>query len=167
MLQSIWFYLPAAIANMAPVLVLSIPWNTPLWEQGLGPNKTWRGIIAGVFASVLVVLLQTYLAPHLPQKLLTVSYEDTHPILLGILLGAGALGGDAIKSYFKRRLGIASGEKWWPFDQIDFIIGSTICVSLIFWPGLSLLAVALSLTMFLHPAINQIGFRLGLKKVPW
>lgn len=167
MLQSIWFYLPAAIANMAPVLVLSIPWNTPLWKQGLGPNKTWRGLVAGVVASVLVVLLQTYLAPHLPEKLLTVSYEETNPILLGILLGGGALGGDAIKSYFKRRLGIASGEKWWPFDQIDFIIGSTICVSLIFWPGLSLLAVAFSLTMFLHPAINQIGFRLGLKKVPW
>ena len=35
----------------------------------------------------------------------------------------GALGGDVIESFFKRRAGRNRGEDWIPFDQIDFILG--------------------------------------------
>jgi CDP-2,3-bis-(O-geranylgeranyl)-sn-glycerol synthase len=171
--QSVWFYLPAAIANIAPVLVLWIPWDKPIWARGLGQNKTWRGLFAGILASVLVVMLQTHLAPNLPKELLIFPYQESNAILLGAVIGGGALIGDAVKSYFKRRLQICPGAKWWPYDQLDFIVGSTVLVIFVFPQqileptGFLVLGIALCLTMFLHPAINYVGFKLHLKKVPW
>ena len=35
----------------------------------------------------------------------------------------GALFGDIIESFFKRRMGRNRGEDWIPFDQLDFILG--------------------------------------------
>ena len=35
----------------------------------------------------------------------------------------GALIGDIIESFFKRRVGIERGKNWIPFDQLDFILG--------------------------------------------
>jgi CDP-2,3-bis-(O-geranylgeranyl)-sn-glycerol synthase len=166
--QCAWFYLPAAIANIAPVLFTFIKWNRPIWEHGLGPNKTWRGLIAGITLATLTLLLQKSLSTQGPVSAISIlPYQEQSVLWLGLLFGSGALIGDASKSYFKRLRAIPSGAKWWPFDQIDFIVGSTLFVSLAFWPGWYIVATALVLTMFLHPVINQIGYRLGLKEVPW
>ena len=35
----------------------------------------------------------------------------------------GALLGDIVESFFKRRVGRKRGENWIPFDQLDFILG--------------------------------------------
>jgi CDP-2,3-bis-(O-geranylgeranyl)-sn-glycerol synthase len=43
------------------------------------------------------------------------------PIVFSICFGA--LLGDIIESFFKRRVGRKRGEDWIPFDQIDFILG--------------------------------------------
>jgi CDP-2,3-bis-(O-geranylgeranyl)-sn-glycerol synthase len=53
-----------------------------------------------------------------------VAVEPGRWLSLGFLLGLGAMAGDAAKSFFKRRLGIAPGHPWIPFDQIDFQIGA-------------------------------------------
>jgi CDP-2,3-bis-(O-geranylgeranyl)-sn-glycerol synthase len=120
-----------------------------------------------VLATLTLFLQQSLLTQDSIRKISILPYQEQNVLWLGLLFGAGALVGDATKSYFKRLRGIPSGDKWWPFDQIDFILGSTIFVSLAFWPGWEILTTALVLTMFLHPAINKIGYRLGLKKVPW
>jgi hypothetical protein len=31
---------------------------------------------------------------------------------------------DSVKSFVKRRVGIAPGAPWIPFDQLDFVIGA-------------------------------------------
>ncbi|KAA0006124.1 MAG: CDP-archaeol synthase, partial [Thermoplasmata archaeon] len=38
----------------------------------------------------------------------------------------GALLGDIVESFFKRRVGKERGEDWIPFDQVDFLIGALI-----------------------------------------
>lgn len=43
--------------------------------------------------------------------------------VVGFWLGAGALGGDLIKSFFKRKAGIKEG-RYIPFDTIDWIVGA-------------------------------------------
>jgi CDP-diglyceride synthetase len=64
-----WFFLPAGIANMSPVLANKIPginqWKTPLdfgksWrgKRIFGNNKTWRGLIFGTLIASLVGLIQ-------------------------------------------------------------------------------------------------------------
>ena len=47
------------------------------------------------------------------------------PIMIPIIgsICFGALFGDIIESFFKRRIGKNRGENWIPFDQLDFIVG--------------------------------------------
>lgn len=111
------FFIPAYIANMAPVFVrkvnvLAYPldggktWNG---KRLLGQNKTWRGLIFGTFmGGVAGAVMQ---ATGLP-----------FAWWWGLILGFAALLGDAIKSVFKRQRNIRPGGKWVPWDQLDFII---------------------------------------------
>ena len=43
---------------------------------------------------------------------------------LGVSMGAGTGVGDAVKSFFKRQIGIAPGASWIGFDQLDFFVGT-------------------------------------------
>ena len=60
-----WFFLPAGIANMSPVLASRISWlkswDTPLdfgksfrGKPIFGKNKTWRGIVFGTLSAIIV-----------------------------------------------------------------------------------------------------------------
>jgi len=44
------------------------------------------------------------------------------PIIASICFGA--LIGDIVESFFKRRIGKVRGQDWIPFDQLDFILGA-------------------------------------------
>ena len=69
LIKIIYFILPAAFANMAPVLVkklaaLNVPldFNMNFYGKRLfGKNKTWRGLVFGVLFAMLISLLQAYL----------------------------------------------------------------------------------------------------------
>jgi CDP-2,3-bis-(O-geranylgeranyl)-sn-glycerol synthase len=83
-----------------------------------------------------------------------------------VLLSFGALFGDMVKSFFKRQLGVASGKSWFPFDQIDYIVGglafSAIVVRLEATQYISVLVVWFAL----HLISSYIGYLLKLKKDP-
>ena len=85
---------------------------------------------------------------------------------MGASLGFGALAGDAIKSFFKRQFSVASGQSWFPFDQIDYILGGIL---------FSLPFVILNITDYLiitvvwfliHPVATVVGWLLKLKDSP-
>lgn len=179
-LLALWFLVPAGLANSAPMIAKKIPGidrlDAPM-DGGrkyrgvalLGPHKTWRGLISGMIMSTIIFWLQqlafeqTAWAANISNG---VDYAALPTLILGPLFGLGALGGDAIKSFFKRRRGIQSGDTWIPFDQIDFIIGA-IVVSLPF----VVLAPAVYAWMFvlyfgLHVSFNYVGYKLGLKDNP-
>ncbi|HSX27706.1 MAG TPA: CDP-archaeol synthase, partial [Patescibacteria group bacterium] len=84
----------------------------------------------------------------------------------GMLLGIGALTGDAMESFFKRRRGIKSGSSWYPFDQIDYIIGGLIFALLFIKPTLSLILWVGLVYFGLHLVFSYLGYLLGLKKHP-
>lgn len=176
-----WFFVPAGIANMTPIISAKVPglrnWNTPV-DMGksiggiriLGDHKTWRGFITGIIAGILILTLQKIIFENssgdfLKENLL-LDYSEVNIIVLGTLLALGALGGDAIKSFFKRRIGIKSGKAWVPFDQIDYILGGILA---------SLLYIQFSFTVYiwilviwgvLHPISTIIGYLLKLKSEP-
>jgi len=160
-LAALWFFLPAGLANAAPVAAMKIPilrdlkapmdmGKTYKGQRIFGANKTWRGLIMGILVATLVIALQKYLFTH---KLffLELSWFDYRPAsvwLLGPLFGAGALVADAIESFFKRRQGIAPGNSWFPFDQTDYIIGGCL---------LSLPVVQLSLSKYIWVFVTWVG----------
>ncbi len=167
-----WFFLPAGIANMAPVFAVRLPglrhWNTPLdfgksfrGRRIFGDNKTWRGMVFGVVCAILFGLLQ--------YRGIAYSAESTSFIIVASgMLGLGALVGDALASFFKRQRDIPAGQAWIPVDQTDYIIGGLLFVYPLIPNQLtSTVALAtIALYMLLHVVFSYIGYLLGLKKQP-
>lgn len=84
-----------------------------------------------------------------------------------VLLSAGALFGDMIESFFKRRIGIKSGEMWLLADQLDFVVGGFLLSMLVRIPELEVVIIILFVTVFAHMATNFAAYKMKLKKVPW
>lgn len=170
-IDAFWFFLPAGVANMVPVFVSRVPglkrWKTPLDfgksykdQRILGENKTWRGLLLGTLAAGLVGLVQYKIAiPALGVSALTVFSSSA-------LMGLGALVGDAVESFFKRRRNMKPGKSWFPFDQIDYIIGGLLFVAPFSQLTLSLVLTILVMYSGLHVAIVYIGYIIGLRKKP-
>ncbi len=143
----------------------------------LGPSKTWSGFFAGALLAMPVGLLEAQLILWAPPNLALVprwapSLAAAVPVVA--LVAFGAMAGDALGSFVKRRLGVGSGARTLLLDQLPFVlvpIGLGLAADpALFagtfgsWEGVLWLLV---LTLGLHWAFNQVGFRAGLKKVPW
>lgn len=176
-LPSLYFALPMYLANIAPVLTARLPFLDVRLDFGktwrgqpiFGSHKTWRGLLSGTIFGIVTVCVQAWLAWQFPSMHAfgLIDYQQVHPVLLGLLLGAGAMAGDAIKSMVKRQVGIAPGQPWVPFDQVDFVLGGLILTSLYVWPGTIPACIILLFTPLLHIITNVIAFKLGMKSVPW
>lgn len=129
----------------------------------LGKNKTFRGFFFGCLGAIIFTFLQSLLYPYFVNYSL-INYSSYNFILIGFLLGFGALFGDSIKSFFKRRLNIHPGKSWIVFDQIDWILGSLLFTS--FFIGFNYFMWMISIVLFgiLHIIINYIGYILKIKK---
>ena len=124
--QVVYFFGPAYAADMSPVLAARpFPtWDAPIdgsrtfhGRPVLGPHKTWRGLLACATAGVAAWEVQRLLYHGgIGRELALVDYA-AEPILPGLLIGIGAGPDDAVKSFFKRRLGICPGVPWLGFDQ--------------------------------------------------
>lgn len=161
--QLLWLVLPLFAANMAPPFVRWWPWrNPPIHERWLGNHKTWVGVGFAVIAASLVCFVQAHIAWR-------GSLIELAPrwLAVGITCGLAAMTGDALKSLVKRRIGIAPGQPWRPFDQLDFIAAGLLALSV--WVALSWADVAfvLGLTWAGSELVNRMAFRWGIKAVPW
>lgn len=169
MLGAFWFFLPAGVANMTPVFANYIPllnrWRTPMdfgakWhdQRLLGDSKSWRGLaigslLAGVTATVVYGLV----------------FKSGLPLAafgFGIMLGFGALLGDAVGSFFKRRLRIPPGRSWFPFDQLDYILGGLLFIYPFTRLPLNIIVMIIVLYFGLHLLTGYIAYLLGLKNRP-
>ena len=102
---ALYFFLPAYVANMAPVLLKKLPFlNWPIHERYFGRNKTWRGIAVGILAGMLTFWLQKVAYEQGFRSFALIDYGD-FSLALGLLMGFGAIGGDLLESFYKRRHG--------------------------------------------------------------
>jgi len=177
LLLALVFFLPAAAANGIPVLAALIPGlhklNAPM-DFGLhvrgrplfGKNKTWRGLFTGIIAATLLLWLLQQLALRwhpLGNLMSDINYTQLHTWLLGPLLGAGALLGDAVESFIKRQLNYPPGKSWFPFDQIDFVIGAIVCTLPYVVLSISQYIWTFVVLMLLHVSFDRIGGIFHLK----
>jgi CDP-2,3-bis-(O-geranylgeranyl)-sn-glycerol synthase len=82
-------------------------------------------------------------------------------------MGSGAILGDLIKSFFKRRIGIKPGEKWIFFDQVDYAIGALLFTSLVYTPSLALILTVIAISFFGNILVNHAAFWLDIRKEKW
>lgn len=173
-LQCLYFFLPAYFANMTPTFAkkagvlksLAKPVDFGKKYRGFpifGYHKTWRGIILGVLVGILLAFVQRFLWQFLFfEKLSFFNYREINVLFLGFLLSFGALLGDLISSFFKRRQKIEPGRSWIPFDQISFVIGSFLLVNPFFEiPTFTWFLILIS-SFLLHIIVNRIGFWLRI-----
>ena len=167
-LSVIYLYLPIGIANIFASLSRHLfpRWNYPLdfnqsfrGQRVLGSHKTWRGLIIGILAAFLFFIWQKYLYAYYP-SIRDFSLVDYNAIslLAGAVMGLGAILGDALKSFFKRQLNIAPGRPWFPFDQLDFVIGGV----LLSWPLVpvsgNIILATMVLGLLFHLLFKVIGY---------
>ncbi len=175
----LWFFLPAGLANMAPIYAAKLPfikvfafpldcYATFRGKRILGDHKTFRGLLSGILSAILTVYLQVYIYEHVPlvRRFVSIDYSSINPILLGVLFGVGALGGDALKSFIKRQIGKAPGSSWFPFDQIDYIVGGMVLTSFYIRLTLMQYIILFILWTLLHLLASYIGYLLKLKDTP-
>lgn len=179
LLFGLWFFLPAGFANAAPVFASRLRFldflDYPLDHNKtfknkriFGPHKTYRGLVTGVFIGILTAWLQFSI--YSDNTWLRVNIDMPggfgFSLLAGLLLSFGALGGDAVKSFFKRQLGKAAGSSWAPFDQLDYVIGGLALYSLVdVLDPPQYLAVAF-VWVVMHPLATTVAWLLRLKDSP-
>lgn len=163
-ISSFLFFLPAGIANMMPVFAAKLPvlrnWSYPVdgglkfrGKRILGDHKTVRGFIFGTLAGTIACWVENYFG----------FTTGVHPILLGFLLSFGALLGDSIKSFFKRQIGIPSGKTWFPFDQLDYILGGLLGSLFVIRLSIAEYSIIFILYFCLHVLTTTLGYFLKLK----
>jgi CDP-2,3-bis-(O-geranylgeranyl)-sn-glycerol synthase len=156
-LFALWLFWPAGLATLFPVLAAHTPglrsYDAPIdrgrtWRgrRLLGDHKTWRGFLAGWIAGSAWTVVQTWWFHHssFVRDLYPSGFNPDLILVTGILISLGAVVGDALGSFFKRQLDIQSGQSWFPWDQLDFILGGI---------AFSLLAVRLSLLEYVFIAV--------------
>ncbi|HTZ62352.1 MAG TPA: CDP-2,3-bis-(O-geranylgeranyl)-sn-glycerol synthase [Thermoplasmata archaeon] len=183
-LAVLWVLLPAYVANAiatipkgrGPAMDFGRNWARD-GRRVLGPSKTWSGFLFGGFVALPVGLLEAWLILLAPPNLqLVPRFAPTVLAAVPVvaLLTFGAMTGDALGSFLKRRLGRESGARTIFLDQLPFVL-VPILVGSALYPGLFLGTFAswegvfwlLVYTLGLHAVFNWVGFQLGLKKVPW
>ncbi len=168
--EVLYLFLPAFIANGAPVVARKIPgitgWTTPIATRLFGANKTYRGFVVGVAAAVVCALIQFALRDLWFFKALTELHTSFwQSAFVGFLLGFGALFGDLAKSFVKRRVGIAAGHAWPVFDGIDYVVGAVIFIMPLYRADFVDILVLLVAAPLLSLLANCTSYLLGWKDV--
>lgn len=166
-IEAFLFLMPAFVAIIIPVFVRRLNvLDIPVWKKAFGKNKTYRGLVFGLAGALITIRIQyqLYTDYFVIRALGMVYYDQLNYMLLGLLLGSGALAGDLIKSFFKRQLSIPEGKDWIPFDQIDFVLGA-IASSFFIAPYTYLQAMMLIIVGGISHFITvKICKRLGIRK---
>jgi len=157
-IQAFWLVIPIYVANASAVIVGG---GTPIdfnktYHDGrrlLGDGKTWRGLLTGTFIGMTAGFGLSIVAVYINSSeysYLHVATFEGFPLMIPILFSLcnGALLGDIIESFFKRRIGKKRGEDWYIFDQLDFILGALFFTFLI--SGLLHLSGVMSTNWFLQ-----------------
>ncbi|WP_435334035.1 CDP-2,3-bis-(O-geranylgeranyl)-sn-glycerol synthase [Haloarchaeobius sp. TZWWS8] len=170
-----WAMLPAYVPNNAAVLFGGGPpidaGRTWKGRRLLGDGKTWRGTVFGTLTGVALALLLSAINEPVGTA---VGVDLPHfPLVVAFTLAFGAMLGDILASFLKRRTGRERGASFPGLDQLDFVVvalGLTALAapgwfwSVFTWP---VLAVVLVMTPVLHLSTNGIAYALHLKEEPW
>lgn len=157
--SAIYILVPVYCTNGAPVIFgggrpIDSGKSLSDGQRILGDNKTLRGFASGLIIGSIVGLFESVL---LSQKLLPIA----------ILASLGALLGDLTGAFVKRRLAIRPGKPFPVLDQLDFVLGAVLLVSIISSLSLGTALIVFLVTPPIHVMTNLGAYALGLKSTYW
>ena len=179
-LSCLYFFLPAYFTNMTPPLIgkagifnfldKPIDFGKNFFGQPLlGSHKTWRGAILGIIVGILVTEFQVWLY-HFPLIREISFFDDYYKInflVFGFLISGGAVFGDLLFAFIKRRLRLRPGTRFLPFDQTNYVIGAFLFLTPFFKIDIRIWLTIFLLTFFLHIVVNRLGYYLRLYQAKW
>ncbi|NVM35477.1 MAG: CDP-2,3-bis-(O-geranylgeranyl)-sn-glycerol synthase [Candidatus Lokiarchaeota archaeon] len=169
----------------------------------LGDHKTWNGLkgplYIGIPISFLIFLLFNIIWVPIKDLIINAATQGQYilydnieifeyyfiggefPInflvlIIRIILASyGAVVGDLIGSFLKRRFDIKSGAPFWIVDQLDFALMALLFISipgfilpnLFILPDVFLIIFLIILTPAVSVIANTVAYIIGLKDVPW
>ncbi len=146
------------MANAAPLLLGG---GAPLdggkyfldGQRILGAHKTVRGFFAGIIAGSLIGLAE--------------SPVDSRLLLGGFMIALGAVLGDLLGAFFKRRMRIRPGSPLPIVDQLDFVFGGLLLGQVFFQMNLLSVLIVILVTPPIHLGTNYGAYLLGIKRTRW
>jgi hypothetical protein len=141
-----------------------------------GANKTWKGFVVMVPATMLAFALLGASVSGVPE--LSAGLWPLSPLQFALLGGCAALGfmlGELPNSFMKRQLGIAPGAaparawgRWLCFsvDRLDSIIGALLVMSVLVPMGWRVWLLVLAVGPAVHWLFNVALYALGVKARP-
>jgi CDP-2,3-bis-(O-geranylgeranyl)-sn-glycerol synthase len=126
----------------------------PDGERIFGDHKTVRGLTSGLAVGVIVGILESLLS-------------GTDMVGMATLASTGALLGDLGGAFIKRRIGIKPGQPLPGVDQLDFVLGAVLLMSLVHTPTVGALLILFCVTPPIHMLANMGAYKLGLKSNYW
>ena len=195
---AMWIIFPAYLANAVAVPVTRRLRNQLHYIDGgrmllgqrlFGDGKTVEGFLLASAIGIAGGIAQIILAPVfqwvslrwldayqtiLVDRAQVIFYVSGNMATLGraLLYPVGAMAGDLLGSFIKRRLRIPRGAKAPLLDQLDFIVGVmllTLPFTFAGWSFLQLdpmyIVLIVVLTPAIHLATNKLAFRMRIKDV--
>jgi len=159
-LVAIYIAIPTYVANSTPVLLGG---GTPI-DRGrdfidrrpiFGSHKTVKGFAYGLLLGSIAAVVEAIL------------FANNTLVLAGIVASLGALLGDLLGAFLKRRLDVAPGSPLPVVDQLDFILGALLLTSPLLQVTLGAVMILLIATVPIHLLSNAIAYMLGLKTRHW
>ena len=156
--EALLFIGPSYVANAAPLLFgggnpLDGGRNFIDGKRIFGSHKTVRGFFAGVIAGTIMGVAE--------------SLVDSNLLLGGFMIALGAVLGDLLGAFVKRRLKMKPGSPFPVVDQLDFVLGGLILGSLIFPMSWAAILLVVLVTLPIHLGTNFGAYLLGIKKTYW
>ena len=157
-IAALLFIGPSYVANAAPLLfgggrTLDGGRKLSDGQPIFGDHKTIRGVIAGIVVGTILGLAESLVDPRLA--------------IAGFMMATGAVWGDLLCAFIKRRIRVPPGKAFPILDQLDFVFGSLLFGYNFFPIGLYAVILFVVVTPPIHLGTNYGAYRLGLKKTQW
>lgn len=166
---AVLYVLPAYVANGSPVVIYKMLHGktTPIdlgiimkdGRRVLGDGKSIEGFFGGITAGFITgFIINTFI----------ILYRNP---LEYFLLSIGAMMGDLMGSFIKRRLGLERGAPAPIMDQLGFIIVALLLVWAIMglprWIDVNIIMIIFVITLILHITTNFLAYLIGMKDKPY
>jgi CDP-2,3-bis-(O-geranylgeranyl)-sn-glycerol synthase len=176
-IKALWIILPAYIANCFPTLTRLFfkkthPIDFEKYYKGnriLGDGKTLEGLLFGLLGGWLIsrIQLSSFM---IFNAWFLLNFNQSIPVIslyAGLALIFGALIGDMLGSFIKRRLGMVRGQSFLFLDQLTFLVFALLFAFAFIEINIWTVIILLLITPIIHRVANIIGYFLKLKMVPW
>ncbi len=163
--QGLLFTLAAFFANAVPVYMsgfgrIDRGKNFFDGKAILGSHKSIGGLFGATLGGGMFGIAAPMFFPEIYNMV------EGYQWWIGMVLGFGAILGDGIGSFFKRRFNVNPGGPFPIMDQIGFILAALLCADIfvnfpIEWYWI------VPITLLIHLGANGFAYLMGWKDVPW